>query len=132
VWSAPHPISLGSILILFILLILDLPIGLFPSRFPTKKLYAFLFSVIRSALPSNPFLLVLLAPTVYINFTLQTAKPSRSSDSVKRLHPLDIKLECCVVKWTQPYFKTLSVNKNTLKNSFYVKRRRDSVFNATV
>jgi hypothetical protein len=38
----PHPISLRSILILFSHC-LGLPSGLFPSGFPTKILYAFLF-----------------------------------------------------------------------------------------
>jgi hypothetical protein len=47
-----HPISLRSILILFIHLPLDLPSGLFPSGFPAYVLYAFLFFPIRATCPA--------------------------------------------------------------------------------
>jgi hypothetical protein len=40
----PHPISLRSILIFSTQLCVGLPSGLFPSGYPTKILYAFLFS----------------------------------------------------------------------------------------
>jgi hypothetical protein len=40
----PHPISLMSVLILSSYLRLGLPGGLFPSGFPSKTLYAFVFS----------------------------------------------------------------------------------------
>jgi hypothetical protein len=59
-WSLPrarsiqsipaYPVSLRSILILAYHLRLGLPCGLFPSGFPTKILYAFLFSTCRTHL----------------------------------------------------------------------------------
>jgi hypothetical protein len=45
---SPYPISRKPISVLFSHLRQDLPSGLFPSSFPTKTLYAFLFSTIRS------------------------------------------------------------------------------------
>jgi hypothetical protein len=41
----PHPIFLISVFILSYHLPLHLPIGLFPSSFPTKTLYAFVFTI---------------------------------------------------------------------------------------
>jgi len=49
----PHPTSWRSILILSTQLRLGLPIGLFPSGFPTKTLYTPLSSPIRDDLPQN-------------------------------------------------------------------------------
>jgi hypothetical protein len=47
--SSPyHPISVRSIVILSTHLRLGLPIGIFPSGFPTTILYAFLFVPIRA------------------------------------------------------------------------------------
>jgi hypothetical protein len=47
---------------LFIRLRLGLPSGIFPSNFPTNKLYTFLFSPIRVTCPAHLILLGLMIP----------------------------------------------------------------------
>jgi hypothetical protein len=51
------PSNLRSILILSIHLCLGLPTSLFPSRFPTNILHAFIFSPIHATCPVHPILL---------------------------------------------------------------------------
>jgi hypothetical protein len=58
-----HSISLTSILILSSHLLLSLPSVIFPSGYPTRILYAFLFSPMR---PTRPAHLILLELTVVI------------------------------------------------------------------
>jgi len=60
----PHPTTWRSILILSTYLRLGLPIGNFPTRFPTKTLYSPLSSPIRATCPVHFILLYFIARTI--------------------------------------------------------------------
>jgi hypothetical protein len=59
------PFSLRSILILSFHLLLALPSGLFPTGFPTKTLYGFLFFPLRAACPAHPIFLDLINRIIF-------------------------------------------------------------------
>ena len=61
----PYTTSRKSILILSSHLRLGLSSGIFPSRFPTKTLYAPLFSPIRATCPAQPNLLDFITRTIF-------------------------------------------------------------------
>jgi hypothetical protein len=64
-----HPVPLSSISILFYHLFLSLPSGLFPSAFPTKTLYVFLFPpCVPYALPISSSLTLSLAECTRYEF----------------------------------------------------------------
>jgi hypothetical protein len=60
----PHPTSWRSVLILSTYRRLGLPIGLFPSSFPTKTLYTTLSSPIRTTFPAHFILLDFITRTI--------------------------------------------------------------------
>ena len=62
----PHPTSRKSILILSSYLSLDLPSGVFPSRFPTKTLYALILSPIRATCPAYLILLDFITRIIFV------------------------------------------------------------------
>jgi hypothetical protein len=79
-----HPISLRFILILSSHLYLGLPCGLFPSCFPTKILYAFLFSFMRATYDSNLILLdlIILVTSTSYNAPLYAVFSSTSCSQI--------------------------------------------------
>ena len=92
----PHPTPWRSILILSIHLSLCLPSGLFPSGFPTKTLYAPLYSPIRAACPAHLILLDFITRTI-----LGEEYKSFSSSLYKRMWIIELKAvrRCIETVW---------------------------------
>ena len=67
-------------IILSSFLILGLPDGRFPSDFPTKTLYVFIFSLKRATCPANLILLAMYIVRGYINLKTDYSSASSAED----------------------------------------------------